>query len=116
MGPKTVQNGIFQKRTLWDHTGPFGPVLTRFQSFWPILASFLPGLENVAESNMGPKPVQNDFFQKWPPTLWEGQTDLCGPVWARFDQFYGHTGYRILDTGHRPKGGWEDGRDVFQYA
>ena len=53
---------------------------------------------------MGPKPVKNDFFQKWPQTLWEGQTDLSGPIWARFDQFHGYTGYRILDTGTPGKG------------
>ena len=51
------------------------------------------------ESNVGPKPVRNDLFLKW-----EGQTDLSGPVWARFDQFYGYTGYRVPDTGHRYTG------------
>ena len=30
--------------------------------------------------------------------------------WARFDQFYGYTGYRILDTGHWGKGKWKGGR------
>ena len=65
---------------------------------------------------MGPKPVENDFFQKWPPTLRKDQTDLSGPVWAGFDQFYGYTGYRIPDTStpvHRAKGGPPP--PVFQY-
>ena len=81
--------------------GQFGAVFSRFQTVWPILAQFLPGLETVMESNMGPKPVKNDFFQKWPQTLWEGQTDLSGPFWARFDQLYGYTGDRIPNTGYR---------------
>ena len=56
------------------------------------------------ESNTGPNLVKNDFFQKWLQTLWEGQTDLSGPFWARFDQFYGYTGYWIPDTGHQYTG------------
>ena len=51
--------------------GPFwdsGPVLIRVQLVWPILAHFLSGLWTVMESNMGPEPVKNDFFQKWPHT------------------------------------------------
>ena len=107
LGPGTVKNGNSQKwsptpRTLLGH---FEPVLTHFQPFSAGLAHFsLVPLETVMESNMGPKPVKNDFFQKWPHTLWEGQTDLFGPFGARFDQFYGYTGYRILDTGIAGKG------------
>ena len=83
----------------WTFWGHFGPVLTRFQLFWPIVAPFLPpGLETGMESSMGPKPVKTDFFQKWTQTLQEGQTDLSGPFRARFDQFSGCTGYRIPDT------------------
>ena len=36
---------------------------------------------------LGPKNGQNGKFQKWSPTLGEGQTDLCGPIWACFDPF-----------------------------
>ena len=39
-----------------------------------------------------------------PQILWEGQADLSRPFWARFDQFHGYTGYRILDTGYRYTG------------
>ena len=50
------------------------------------------------------KPVKCNFFQKWPQTLWGGQTDLSGPLWTRVDQFYGYAGYRIPDTGYRYTG------------
>ena len=66
--------------------GHLGPVLTRFRLFWPILAQFLPGLESVMEYNMGPKPVKTQFFQKWPQTLWEAQTDLSGPVLCLYQE------------------------------
>ena len=56
------------------------------------------------ESNVCPRRIKKDFFQKWPRTLWEGQTDLSGPFLALFDQFYDYTGYRIPDTGHRYTG------------
>ena len=47
---------------------------------------------------MGPKTVQNVIFQKWPRTLWEGQTDFSGPFWAHSDQLpMPGTGERILD-------------------
>ena len=75
MGLKTLKNGKFQNwpPTLGEgQTDLLGPVLTCFQTFWPILAQFLPGLETVMDSDMGQKLVQNDFFQKWPHTLWEG--------------------------------------------
>ena len=42
------------------------------------------------EFNTGPQPIKNEFFQKWPQTLWEGHTDLSGPFWAPFDQLYGY--------------------------
>ena len=86
------------KRTFLGH---LGPALTRFQPDRPVLAQFPLGLETVTECNMGPKPVKNCFFQKWPKILWEGQTDLSGPFWTCFDQFYGYTGDPIPDTGHR---------------
>ena len=46
---------------------------------------------------MGQKPVKHDFCQKWAQTLWEGEMDLSRPFWARFDQFYGYTGYQVPD-------------------
>ena len=112
MRPTTVKMGIFKSgpRPLgmvkWTLGGQFGPVLTHRQRFWPILAQFLPGpgVGTVTEPNLGPKPVKTDFFPKWPGTLWKGQTDVSGPFWAHLDQFYGYTGYRILDTGHRYTG------------
>ena len=36
---------------------------------------------------MGPKTVKNGNFQRWSPTLGEGQTDLVGPFWACFTPF-----------------------------
>ena len=55
------------------------PISSRFQSVWPIGAQFPPGLETVTESNTVPEPVKSTHF-------------------------YGHTGYRILDTGTPDKG------------
>ena len=86
----------------WGTEGPYTPVVRASNCPHPGLETM--GLETVMESNMGPKPVRNDFFQKWVQTLWEGQTDLSGPFWARFDQFYGYTGYRIPNTGPRYTG------------
>ena len=80
------------KQTFWGH---FGPVLTRFEPLAAVLAHFSPFLAQFVGTV---KPGKSEFFPKWPQTLWEAQTDLSGPFWARFDQFYGYTGYRILDT------------------
>ena len=106
MGPDPIKSENFHNwsPTLWegqtDLSGQlracFDPFSAVVICFWPILAPFLPCLETVMESQMGSNPVKNDFFQKWPPTLW-----------ARFDQFYGYTGYRVADTGTPT---------IFQYA
>ena len=70
MGPEPVQNGHFKsgprplERVTQTFVGHLGPVLTRFRPFWPIGAQFLPCPETVMESDMGPKPVKNDLFQK----------------------------------------------------
>ena len=91
MGPKTVKNGKFQnwsrtfgwaKRTFSGHVGPvltcvelLSAVLVHFSAASPV------GLETVTESKRGPKPVQNDFFQTWPQTLWKGQTGVLIAIW-----------------------------------
>ena len=77
----------------WACLDPFSAVLARYSPVSP------PGLETVMGSNRGPKPVKDDFFQKWPWTLWEGQTDLSGPFWACFDQLYVWL-YRVPHTGY----------------
>ena len=96
MGPKPVKNEIFRQwsPTLWEgQTDPLGPILTRFQPVWPILAQFLLYLETVMVANMGPNPVKNEFCQNWPQTLWGAsvggggggdQTDLSVPIWGLF--------------------------------
>ena len=68
------------------------------------------------KSNMDPNPVKNDFFQKWPQTLGEGQTDLSGPVLSR-SMAIPNTGdgYTVRETGkvqHKPKTSQK--RDLFQ--
>ena len=46
-----------------------------------------PATANRQPAQMGPKTVKSGNFQKWPPTLKDGQTELLGPFRACFDPF-----------------------------
>ena len=70
------------KRTFLGH---YGPVLTIYMAMpgtgYRILDTSTPGkgifqYARRAKSNMGPKTVKSDLFQKLPQTLWGGETDV----------------------------------------
>ena len=106
MGPKRFKSENSQKwgptlggvkRTFWGLFDPFFAVFGPFQpSFSPILGprwtpTWAQNRSKMTSFKSGHRPFGR-------------VKDLSGPFWARFDQFYGYTGYRIPDTGHRYTG------------
>ena len=68
---------------------------------------------NRQPGQMGPKPVKNGKFQKWSPTLGEGQTDPFGPFWACSDLFQpssaGLAHFSPVSPGSRDRDGVQHG-------
>ena len=79
--------------------GPFSAFLTHFSPVSTWVSRLCDGV--LCGSKMA-------SFKSGPQNLREGQTDLYGPFWAHFDQFYGYAGYRI--PAHWAKGGWMGAR------
>ena len=98
----------------WACFDPFSAVLAHFSPFHP-----LPGGRDGVQ--WGPKPVNNDLLQRWPQSLWEGQTDLSGPLEALLTSSMAipGTGYRYTRQragGRLGRGGGSHPPTVVQYA